>query len=177
MPVPCDAALDVGCGEGQLSTKMATRSKRVTAIDISPRMVALARESVRADNVTFIEGDVIDHPFTAESFDFIAAVAVLHQMPFGDSLRRLAGLLRRGGVLAVVGLARNGSPADYAVSAISVPVARIFRMRRGMSDSLAPRLDPDMTYREINDMARAALPGVEVRRRLFFRHTLLWRKP
>ncbi len=177
MPVPCDAALDVGCGEGRLSAQMATRAKHVTAIDISTQMVALARENVRAKNVTFIEGDVLDYPFAAESFDFIAAVAVLHHMPFGDSLRRLSGLLRRGGVLAVVGLARNGSPADYGASAISVPVARIFRMRRGMWESPAPRLDPDMTYAELKDMARTLLPGVEVKRRLFFRHTLLWKKP
>ena len=167
----------MGCGDGVLTAKLAARAEHVIGIDVSPQMIALARENVPASNVTFVEGDVLDHPLASGSFDFIAAVAVLHHVRFDDALRRLSSLLRKGGVMAVVGLAINRSLVDYAFSAASVPVARAFRLRRGWWSSPALRIDPDMTYSEIRDAARGLLPGVEVKRRLFFRHTLLWRKP
>ncbi len=176
MPAPCDHALDVGCGDGILTTKFAHVARQVTGIDVSPEMIAIARENAAAENITYIAGDLLTHPFPTEEFDFIAAVAVIHHIPLEAVLLRMSALLRRGGVLAVVGLARNQSLADYAVSAVSVPVARIVRLGRGWWNSPAVRIDPDMAYSDIKKVSGALLPGVEMRRRFFFRYTLLWRK-
>ncbi len=177
MPSSCDRALDVGCADGVLTHKLASRAHHVTGIDSSPDMIALARKGVLAENVDFIDGDFLSAPLHGKSFDFIVAVAVIHHMPFAAALTRMADLLTGGGVLAVVGLARDQSPADYAVSLLSVPVARIARLRQGWWQSPAPRIDPVMNYSEIKMAAIDRLPGVEVRRRLYFRYTLLWRKP
>ncbi len=38
-------------------------------------------------------------------------------------------------------------------------------------------LDPPLTTREVRQQANALLPGVGVRRLLFWRYVLLWRKP
>jgi len=177
MPSSCHRALDVGCGDGVLTQKLASRAHHVIGIDSSPDMIALARKAVLAENVDFIEGDFLSAPLNGQSFDFIVAVTVIHHMPFAAALIRMANLLSGGGVLAVVGMARDQSPADYAVSVLSVPVARIARWRRGWWQSPAPRIDPVMNYSEIKVAATGMLPGVEVRRRLYFRYTLLWRKP
>ena len=176
MPSSCDRALDVGCGDGVLTQKLASRAHHVIGIDSSLDMIALARKAVLVENVDFIEGDFLNAPLHAQSFDFIVAVAVIHHMPLAAALTRMADLLTGGGVLAVIGLARDQSPADYAVSVLSVPVARIARLRRGWWQSPAPRIDPVMNYAEIKMTASGLLPGVEVRRRLYFRYTLLWRK-
>ena len=176
MPSPCDRALDVGCGSGLLTQKLTSRAQHVTGIDLSPAMIALGREAVSGENVDFIEGDFLSTPLPARSFDFIVAVAVIHHMPFGTAIARMANLLSDRGVLAVVGLARNQSAVDYAVSALSVPVARIARLRRGWWDSPALRLEPVMTFSDIKKAATELLPGVEMRRRLYFRYTLLWPK-
>jgi hypothetical protein len=40
-----------------------------------------------------------------------------------------------------------------------------------------PTKDPVATFAEIRTAARARLPGVTVRRRVFFRYTLRWDKP
>ncbi|MGW7788796.1 hypothetical protein ACWGKX_14810, partial [Streptomyces tricolor] len=37
--------------------------------------------------------------------------------------------------------------------------------------------DPEMTFAEISRAARRLLPGARLRRRLFWRYTLLWRVP
>jgi len=177
MPVPCESALDAGCGDGVLTSKLGARARLVTGIDISTAMIAIAQAGAAPKNVTFVQGDVLSYPLPPGQFDFIAAVAVLHHMPFAAVLRHMSALLRSDGVLAVVGLARNKSVADYAVSAASIPVSRFFHRRYGWWDSPALRIDPDMTYAEIKRTSKAVLPGVAVRRRLFFRYTLLWRKP
>jgi len=55
--LPADAEiLDIGCGPGRYSVEFAQRSKQVTGIDISPKMLEYARENARQhklDNVLF----------------------------------------------------------------------------------------------------------------------------
>ena len=177
MPTPCDSALDVGCGDGVLTAKLSEGSARVTGIDISSEMIAFARETSSRPNVVYVEGDFLVYPLPAEGFDFIVVVAAMHHMPLEAALGRLTSLLRRGGVLAVVGLARNGSLFDYAFSAVSIPLSRLVRIRKGWWQSPVRRVDPDETFVEIRQVARRMLPGVKMRRRLFFRYTLEWRKP
>ena len=177
MPHACESALDVGCGDGVLTTKLASRSTHATGIDISPEMIATARREAARGNITYVTGDVLSSPLPADGFDFVAVVAAIHHMPLDAALARFARLMRPGGVLAVVGLAPNASPADYAMSAASVFVSRLFRIRRGWWSSPALRIEPDMPYSQIRSIARRMLPGVVLRRRLFFRYTLLWRKP
>ena len=177
VPVPCEHALDVGCGDGVLTPKLAARSTHATGIDISSAMIDLARAKNGRDNIEYVAGDVLSYPLRAEGFDFIAAVAVIHHMPLGSVFGRLARLLRPRGVLAAVGLARNRSLVDYAMSAASVPISRLVGLRRGCWESPAPQLDADTSFDEIKALARDVLPGVQLRRRLLFRYTLLWRKP
>jgi len=177
VPVPCENALDAGCGEGPLTPKLAARAGHVVGIDRSPEIIAMARQNATRDNITYVAGDLLTHPLPLEDFDFIAAVAVIHHAPFEMVMNRFASLLRRGGVLAVVGLALNRSPVDYAYSALSVPVSRVARLRRGWWTTSAREIDPEMTFAQIRRAARTQLPGVELRRRLYFRYTLLWRKP
>jgi 2-polyprenyl-3-methyl-5-hydroxy-6-metoxy-1,4-benzoquinol methylase len=176
MPASCDRALDVGCGDGVLVPKLAASARHVTGIDVSAEMIAVARRNVSAQNVDFIEGDFLSSQLAAESFDFVTSVAAIHHAPFEAAIVRMANLLRIGGALVVVGLARNQSLADYAVSALSAPVATIARLGRGWWDSPALRIDPVMSYSEIKRAATALVPGVQVRRRLYFRYTLLWHK-
>ena len=45
------AALDAGCGEGYLARIMAGRGARVTGVDISPRLVRLARDRDPTDTI------------------------------------------------------------------------------------------------------------------------------
>jgi SAM-dependent methyltransferase len=57
---PYGPALDLGCGAGVWSIKLALRGWDVTGVDIIPKALRIARERARAANVTvrFVQADV-----------------------------------------------------------------------------------------------------------------------
>lgn len=95
-----DAVLEVGCGPGELSERIATDvGARVTALDISPRMVELAR----GRGVDARVGDVQELPFGDGEFDCAVAAWMLYHVPDVDrALAELARVLRPGGRLVAV---------------------------------------------------------------------------
>jgi SAM-dependent methyltransferase len=55
---PADTVVDVGCGAGRLSRAIAGRAGRVIGIDVSPEMLAKARElNADLEHVTWVSGD------------------------------------------------------------------------------------------------------------------------
>ncbi len=183
VPDGCGAALEVGCGDGMLARRLAERAVEVTAIDRDAEMIALARKRTSAVEgtsrwrVRFLQADFLTCPVEAASYDFACANTVLHHMDFAAALSAMARALRPGGRLAVVGLAANGSPADYLIGAPGVPANWIYRALRGQDGSGAPVKDPEMTWAEVQATARDLLPGVRYRRHLLWRYSLRWRKP
>ncbi len=67
--------LDAGCGAGQMTAELAARGAQVTAVDISPALVDIARARLPeadATRVTFTSGDMLsDH---LGSFDYVVAM-------------------------------------------------------------------------------------------------------
>lgn len=92
--------LDVGSGPGHLATYLAAEGARVTGIDISRRMVALA-ETRKIPNSRFCIADLAEElPFPADSFDLVVASLVLHYLrDWTKPLRELRRVLRPGGAL------------------------------------------------------------------------------
>jgi 2-polyprenyl-3-methyl-5-hydroxy-6-metoxy-1,4-benzoquinol methylase len=110
VPERCGDALDVGCGDGLLARKLAERAKRVTGIDKSPEMIACACNLAAGyPDLTFVEGDFLTADLPAAGYDFICSVTTIHHMDFEAALIRMRELLRPGGTLMVVGLAREAS--------------------------------------------------------------------
>ena len=72
-PKPGERILDVGCGEGSLTRKIAGRGAIVLGIDNSPEMIAAAREK----GIDAIRMDVADMTFRSE-FDAVFSNATLH---------------------------------------------------------------------------------------------------
>lgn len=193
LPPAPDRVLDVGCGNGSFALRLAARARRVDAIDISTEMIAAARARSRhLDNVRWMAGDVLRWPLTVGGYDAVTAIASMHHLPLERGLDRLADLVRPGGMLAVLGLARPGSVTDYAWAAAAVPAdvavgaVKALAGRSGHADqglgpagsaTLMPVRDPVTTLGEIAAAARRPLPGARIRRHLFYRYSLVWRRP
>jgi SAM-dependent methyltransferase len=177
VPRNCQRALDVGCGRGELTTKLARLSREVVGIDSDHECLKHARIACDGANLTLLEGDVLTEPLAPGSFDFIAAVASLHHLPLRLALERFRDLLRPGGVMAIVGLYKMATPLDHAYFAIAQPISRAIRLLRGEKEVGAPLMEPTETLDTIRRESAAILPGSVLRRRLFFRYSLVWHQP
>jgi SAM-dependent methyltransferase len=179
VPVGCGDALDVGCGDGLLARKLAGRAKRVTGIDNSATMIARARELAAGHpEPAFVEGDFLTAELPAEGYDFICSVTAIHHMDFEAALTRMRELLRPGGTLIVVGLAREATPADWAARIACAPLVRATKaLRRARGPEGMPVCDPRMTYAQVRGAARRLLPGVRYRWHVLRRYSLTWEKP
>jgi len=181
LPRRFDRALDVGCGTGDLARLLTTRAVQVHGIDSDPQIIARARESTAPDApVTFTVVDAASED--AGPYDVITCVAVLHHLPLPDTLTRFRHQLAPGGTLVIVGLAHEDTLLQQLLGAVSVPLNLAFGWVRNRGRT-APRpasmtavtRQPEAGYREIAREARRILPGARLRRRLFWRYTLVWR--
>jgi SAM-dependent methyltransferase len=98
-------ALDFGCGAGRLTQALAQHFSRVTGVDISGRMVALAREHNRNERVEFIRNGRPDlRCFSGGAFDFVySRITLQHIAPHYSEryLREFVRVLAPGGVMLV----------------------------------------------------------------------------
>jgi magnesium-protoporphyrin O-methyltransferase len=89
--------LDAGCGTGALAVEAARRGARVTAIDLSPTLVDLARERLPHDlgdgHIDFRVGDMLDPALG--HFDHVVAMDSLIHYRARDTVRVLAQLAQR----------------------------------------------------------------------------------
>ncbi|MFC7326460.1 class I SAM-dependent methyltransferase [Marinactinospora rubrisoli] len=179
VPKGCGDALDVGCGDGLLARKLAARARTVTGIDISPEMIALARASAAGHpGLTFIEGDFRTAGLPTGGYDFVCSVATIHHMDFEAALTRMRELLRPGGTLVVVGLARPATPGEWAAEIAATPVVSVAKtLRRAHGPDGMPTSDPRMSYGQVRAAGRRILPGVRYRWHVLRRYSLVWRRP
>lgn len=88
--------LDAGCGTGAMATELAQRGARVTAVDISPQLIDIARRRLHPalhDQVDFQAGDMSDP--TLGHFDFILAMDSLIYYRDADIGRVIGNLASR----------------------------------------------------------------------------------
>ncbi len=75
--------LDLGCGSGQVTELVASLGARVHAVDISPRMLEIARQSIERagliDRVTFEQGDVTSLPLPGQDVVMLIGVVEYHR--------------------------------------------------------------------------------------------------
>lgn len=94
--------LEVGCGTGSTALLLAPDVKKMTASDISKRMIEIGEgkaQDQNVDNVTFRQGALPDETLARESFDTILCYNALHLVPdLPVVLRNLRGALKPGGV-------------------------------------------------------------------------------
>src|SRR5438128_4854597 len=66
---PDARALDLATGTGDIAFGLAARGARVVGLDITPRMIELARAKARGRRTTFLVGDMLALPFPDSAFD------------------------------------------------------------------------------------------------------------
>jgi demethylmenaquinone methyltransferase/2-methoxy-6-polyprenyl-1,4-benzoquinol methylase len=99
--------IDLACGTGDIALEAAARGARVTGVDITPRMVELARAKARRARheglwpiPTFVIGDMSALPFPDGSVDVVTTGYGLRNVPvLEDAIDEIGRVLRPGGQL------------------------------------------------------------------------------
>jgi ubiquinone/menaquinone biosynthesis C-methylase UbiE len=102
---PAHRVLDVGCGPGSLSIRLARQCREVCGVDVTPEMIRVAQEKLTdaAENVSFHEGDACALPFESHSFDTVMSVNALQTMDQPDAaVAEMRRVLRPGGELLLI---------------------------------------------------------------------------
>ncbi|MBP2158784.1 MULTISPECIES: class I SAM-dependent methyltransferase [Asticcacaulis] len=89
--------LDIGCGTGRHTIRLARAGNRVTGIDLSPGMLAVAREKLSSLDVALIEGDILTAPPPGPFDAVVTALVLEHINDPAVFFARVADLLTPGG--------------------------------------------------------------------------------
>lgn len=80
-----DLLLDIGSGVGIGLLRLALQGFQVTGVDISSRMIRLAREKIEKNGldstVSFVVADAENLPFKENTFNGVICLATLHHLP------------------------------------------------------------------------------------------------
>jgi 2-polyprenyl-6-hydroxyphenyl methylase/3-demethylubiquinone-9 3-methyltransferase len=122
------AVLDVGCGGGLLSEALAGEGARVTAIDLAPDLLKIARLHGLESGVGVDYRLVSTETLAAEqpgSFDVVTCMEMLEHVPDpGSVIAACATLLKPGGRLFLSTL--NRTPAAFALAIVGAEyIARL----------------------------------------------------
>ena len=114
---PHFTVLDYGCGVGRWTLWFAQQVHHVVGVDISPKMVEVARQAADEAGIRNVEHHVIDDlplPFRDGMFDLVNVVWVLRYITDGDELTRtvqeICRVIRPGGYVTLIELTTRGEP-------------------------------------------------------------------
>jgi ubiquinone/menaquinone biosynthesis C-methylase UbiE len=109
-PVFGKHVLDVGCGDGVLSARLAQEGAQVIGLDNDPCMLEAARRRAGSAKIrpTFVAGSGEALPFPDGSFDIVVAITVLCLLSDPKkAFREMARVLRPGGRIVIGELGRH----------------------------------------------------------------------
>jgi ubiquinone/menaquinone biosynthesis C-methylase UbiE len=187
LPSNCHNVLEIGCGRGAFARRLAERSQRVLALDLSPEMIRLARErSAQFPNIEFQLADVREVPFNIASFDCIATIATLHHLPFPEMLLKMKAALKPGGILLVLDLFEPAGLLDSLSNLLALPVSAGLRLihhgrllpRPEVRDAWTAHERHDLypTMSEVQALCASVLPGAKIKQHLLWRYSIVWEK-
>jgi demethylmenaquinone methyltransferase/2-methoxy-6-polyprenyl-1,4-benzoquinol methylase len=113
---PGTRVLDLACGTGDLACAASARHARVVGLDVTPRMIAIARGKPSASAVAWIAGDMVDLPIADASCDVVTTGYGLRNVPdLRRAIDEIHRVLKPGGVCCSLDFDRPEWPPLRAV--------------------------------------------------------------
>lgn len=158
-PAPLGRLLDIGTGTGRMAELYAPSAQHVAAIDKSPEMLRIARARLQhlpPARLSLLQGDFLELPFEAESFDTVLFHQVLHYAQAPERvLAEAARVTKPGGRIAIV---------DFAAHAREDLRTEQAHARLGFTDTQMQTLLEGAGFAPIED---SALSGSELTVRIW----------
>lgn len=92
-----DKVLEIGSGMGEFTRYLVKTGAEITGLEITSEFVKKTRETIKAKNVVFCQGDIHGVPFKNNSFDFVVGNAILHHLDLKKALPEITRVLKNKG--------------------------------------------------------------------------------
>ena len=115
-PQPGEHVLDLGCGDGQLTRRIAESGAHVLGVDASPEMVAAARER----GIETEHSKAEDLPFRDATFNAVFSNAALHWVRGQDAMLAQVHRVLKSGGRFVAEMGGHGNIAAIHVALLAV---------------------------------------------------------
>lgn len=91
--------LEIGCGTGKNTVWLVTKAEHITAVDLSEKMLAKAKQKIKTDNIEFVQADITsDWTFIQKQYDLVTFSLVLeHIENLAHVFKKVAQTLSVGG--------------------------------------------------------------------------------
>lgn len=119
---PGSRLLELGCGDGRLTSASLAGRYRLLGLDLAPRQVNAARHHV--PDAEFRVADALEFEFVPNAYDGVVAFYVLNHIPRDRHPGLLAAIfqsLRRGGVF-LASFGTSDCPAHYEADWLGAPI-------------------------------------------------------
>lgn len=137
--------LEYGCGDGVNTVPLANRGAHVIALDLSPELIAVAKQRLLAHGITtgvdFIVGSAHNLPLPDSSVDVVFGIAILHHLDLKLASNEVRRVLKRPGLAIFQEPVRN---------------SRLLRFTRKLIPYRSPDVSPferPLTDRELENFA------------------------
>jgi demethylmenaquinone methyltransferase/2-methoxy-6-polyprenyl-1,4-benzoquinol methylase len=154
------AALDIACGSGKIALELAGRGSRVTGLDFSPEMLAVAHRT--QPETAFVRGDALALPFPDGAFQAATMGFGLRNLVDPTrGLEEMARVLRPGGRAAVLEFLRP-PPTPFGrlyrlyLRTVLPWIGGLLSGDRDAYRYLSETVDSYRTPAELRELARAA---------------------
>ena len=107
---PKESVLEIGCGTGHALIEFAKKGAKVNAIDLSEKMLKVARDKIKNKDVGLCQADGFSLPFPSEQFNCIFISFTLELFDTPELPKVLTGIyrvLKKDGKVGVVSLAKQ----------------------------------------------------------------------
>jgi demethylmenaquinone methyltransferase/2-methoxy-6-polyprenyl-1,4-benzoquinol methylase len=125
------SVLDVATGTGSLAIELGKQAEKVVGIDLSDKMLAVAKKKSKKGNITFQQMDASQMAFDDDTFDIVTISLGLHDMPLeirGAVLKESKRVLKSDGKLFILeyDLPKNKFFASISATLIDTFESRYF---------------------------------------------------
>ncbi len=151
VPIRDAALVDLACGTGNVALAAAAAGARVTAVDVTPELVALGAEKAR-ESITWVTADAADTGLPGGSFDACASNMGIIFVDPARLMPEVVRLLKPGGVLGFSSWVRDPDNPFFSpiVAVLGPPPPSDYSPDQwGQSDVIRDRLARDFDSVEI----------------------------
>ena len=186
LPIRCKTILDIGCGVGEFSRLLANRTDKVTAIDLSPNSIKIAKQrSKQFNNIDYLVADVSQWEFPPEHFEAIVSIATVHHLSLAKLLPKIKASLKPGGVLIILDLLDNRGIEGLLSDCIAIPFNWWFiaknkpreiplEAKEAMREH--QKSDRYLNLSQVKNIYNSFLTTPKIRKHLFWRYSVVWQK-